>query len=502
MATRPSHDPGSAPPTAPVTGHPGRGFTGILNRHPAVGLALGVVRNGSLECFYGHGLADIASNTPIAEDTVFRVGSITKTFTAIAVMQLWERGLVDLDAPANDYLRAYRLVPAKAGFRPATMRHLLTHTAGIPEVVRVSDLLHPGWGPFGGRPALHSVKAGEPMPPLAEYYRGGLRLVVEPGTAFAYSNHGFATLGQIVEDVSGMPLARYLREHVFDPLGMADTDLVRSGLVTSRLATGYVLGPRGARAVPDREWIGAGAGAIYSTTHDMARFAAALLGGDASDHGSLVQPATLAAMFEPHHQPDPRLPGIGLAFFRGDAGGHRVVGHEGVLPGFNSQLLVAPDDGVGVIAFTNGSSGAFVWLQTELGRLLRRLLGVPDEVVRTDLPHHPEVWADLCGRYRLPSRISDLRGRVGLGAGAQVLVRGGRLWVRVLTPVPALYRGLALHPDDEHDPYLFRLDLSKLGMSTVRVAFAREPGVGTTALHADLQLQSLYKQPPRGDRRT
>jgi CubicO group peptidase (beta-lactamase class C family) len=505
MATRSSHVPGRVPPIGPVTGHPGHGLAaepatrariaGILNRHPAVGLALGVVRNGSLECFHGHGVADIASNTPIAEDTVFRVGSITKTFTAIAVMQLWERGLVDLDAPANDYLRAYRLVPAKAGFRPATMRHLLTHTAGIPEVVRVSDLLHPGWGPFGGRPAVHSVKAGEPMPPLAEYYCGRLRLVVEPGTAFAYSNHGFATLGQIIEDVSGMPLARYLRERVFDPLGMADTDLVRSELVTSRLATGYVLGPGGARAVPDREWIGAGAGAIYSTARDMARFAAALLGGGASEHGSMVQPATLATMFEHHHQPDPRLPGIGLAFFRGDAGGHRVVGHEGVLPGFSSQLLVAPDDGVGVIAFTNGSSGAFVWLQTELGRLLRRLLGVPDEVVRTDLPHHPEVWADLCGRYRLPARISDLRGRVGLGAGAQVLVRGGRLVVRVLTPVPALYRGLALHPDDEHDPYLFRLDLSKLGMSTVRVAFAREPGAGTTALHTDLQLQSLYKQP-------
>jgi CubicO group peptidase (beta-lactamase class C family) len=166
MATRSSHIPGSEPPIGPVTGHPGHGLAAldepatrariakILNRHPAVGLALGVVRNGSLECFHGHGVADIASNTPIAEDTVFRVGSITKTFTAIAVMQLWERGLVDLDAPANDYLRAYRLVPARAGFRPATMRHLLTHTAGTPEVVRVSDLLHPGWGPFGGRPAV------------------------------------------------------------------------------------------------------------------------------------------------------------------------------------------------------------------------------------------------------------------------------------------------------------------------------------------------------------
>jgi hypothetical protein len=127
--------------------------------------------------------------------------------------------------------------------------------------------------------------------------------------------------------------------------------------------------------------------------------------------------------------------------------------------------------------------------------LLRRLLDVPDEVVRTDVPHHPEIWGDLCGRYRLPDRIADLRGRVGMGAGAQVLVRGGRLMVRVLTPVPALYRGLALHPDDEQDPYVFRLDLSKLGMSAVRVVFGREAGAGVTAMHTDLQLQSLYKQP-------
>ena len=96
----------------------------ILNRWPTVGLAVGVVRDGRLEFFHGHGLADIASNTPIAEDTVFRIGSITKTFTAIAVMQLFEQGLVDLDAPANDYLRAYRLITARTTHRPATLRHL------------------------------------------------------------------------------------------------------------------------------------------------------------------------------------------------------------------------------------------------------------------------------------------------------------------------------------------------------------------------------------------
>jgi len=83
---------------------------GILNRHPAVGLAVGIVRNGSLDFFHGQGFADIASSTPITEDTVFRIGSVTKPFTAIAVMQLHERGLIDLDAPANGYLPAYRLI--------------------------------------------------------------------------------------------------------------------------------------------------------------------------------------------------------------------------------------------------------------------------------------------------------------------------------------------------------------------------------------------------------
>jgi CubicO group peptidase (beta-lactamase class C family) len=260
----------------------------ILNRWPAVGLAVGVVRNGRLEAFVGHGLADVASNTPVTEDTVFRIGSITKTFTAIAVMQLWERGLVDLDAPANDYLRAFRLVPAEPGFRPVTLRHLLTHTAGIPEVIRVADLLHPDWGAFGSRPAIHSVKLGDPLPSLADYYRGGLRSVVEPGTATAYSNHGFATLGQIVEDVGGQPLDRYLREHIFEALGMTDTDLIRTGRVESRLATGYDLGPSGAKPVVDREWVGLGGGGIYSSSRDMARYVAALAGGGANEHGSIL----------------------------------------------------------------------------------------------------------------------------------------------------------------------------------------------------------------------
>jgi CubicO group peptidase (beta-lactamase class C family) len=261
----------------------------ILNRWPTAGLAVGVVRSGRLKFFHGHGFADIASNTAVTEDTVFRIGSITRTFTAIAVMQLWEQGLLDLDAPANDYLRTYRLIPAKASFRPATVRHLLTHTAGIREVLHPSGLLRM-------RDLGETVKLGRPQPSLADYYRGGFHVDAEPGTRFTYTNHGFATLGQLVADVSGKSLDRYFREHIFDPLGMDDTDLIRSVVTV-------------------------GGGSAYSTPKDMARYLTALLGGETGERGSVLKPATMAAMFEPHYQPDPRMPGFGLGFLPDESRG-------------------------------------------------------------------------------------------------------------------------------------------------------------------------------------
>jgi len=469
----------------------------ILNRHPAVGLAVGVVRDGSFEFFHSHGFADVASKTPVDADTVFRIASLTKLFTAVAVTQLYEQGLVDLDAPAGDYLRDVKLIPARAGLRPPTVRHLLTHTAGIAEVQHPWDMVHAEAGPFEGRPPILSVPAGKPLPSLAEYYRRGLRVVAAPGTRFAYCNHGFALLGQIVEEVSGMALPRYFRERIFEPLGMADTDLARSERVAARLATGYTLGRHGVRAVPDRDWIGAGCVGIYSTARDVARFAAALLGGGANRCGSILRPATLAMMFEPHFQPDPRLPGWGLGFERGEAGAHRVVGHDGILPGFNSTLVVAPDDGLAIIALTNGSPGAVGWLPAESKRLLRHLLEAPDDGIRTDIPQRPEVWGELCGRYRLPARISDLRERLLVPRGVDVFVRGGRLMIRPSAPVSALYRGLPLHPDDANDPYAFRVDLSSFGQGTLRLVFGRDVDGDTAAIHTDFggQPVSLIMRP-------
>lgn len=460
----------------------------ILNRHPTVGLAVGVVRDGALTFFDGHGHADIASHTPITEDTVFRIASITKTFTAIAVLQLWEQGLVDLDAPANNYLRAYQLIPRKSSFRPATVRHLLTHTAGIPQVLRLTDWLSPERD--------EGFKIGQ-APTLAEYYRdrGGLCLLVEPGTTFAYGDHTFGTLGQLVEDVSGESLDRYFREHIFEPLGMGDSDLVRSERIQSRLATGYIIGSHGIKAVVDRDGVTVGAGSIYSTPRDMARYLAALLGGGANEHGRMLKPETMASMFAPHFQTDPRVAGFGLGFWRSSLDGHPAVWHEGALPGFNSQIWLAPDEGVGVMAFTNGARGAMTWLILEASGLLSQALDLPDEGIRSDVPQRPERWGDLCGWYRLSAQWTDMQSRIMAGLGAEVFVRGGQLMLRVLSPIPALYRGFALHPDDDNDPDVFRIDLSAYGFGTQRVVFSRDADGAATRIHIDVVPLRLEKQP-------
>jgi CubicO group peptidase (beta-lactamase class C family) len=462
----------------------------VLDRWPSGGLAVGIVRSDSLAWFRGYGLASTTAKTPITQDTVFRIGSITKTFTAIAVMQLWERRLVDLDTPANDYLRAFRLVPVKAGLRQPTVRHLLTHTAGIGYWRRFSDLLRPGVG--------SGVRAGRSgTSPLALYYRRGLPVEVEPGTKWMYSNHGFATLGQIVEDVSGQPLDRYLREHIFEPMGMEHTDLTRSERVRPQLATGYSLNSRGLRPVDDREVPAVGGGAAYSTMADLARYVKVLLGGGAGGHHSVLQPETLAIMFDSHFPPDRRVPGMGLGFLRGDEGGHRTVGHDGIVSGFLSQLTIAPEDGIGVVVLGNTGALDGRGAPQPLGTaLLRRLLSLPDTALRTDLLPRPETWADVCGWYGPdPGTVTNLFIRAFMGAGAEVMVDGSHLVLKPLIPIPALRRGWRLYPDAADDPKVFRVDFTELGKGTLPVVFSGGAGSEATAQRMFIDMMSFRKRP-------
>lgn len=459
----------------------------IVNRWPAVGLAIGVVRTGGLESFHGEGLADIASNTPVTQGTVFRIASVTKPFTAIALLQLWERGLINLDAPANDYLRRFKLVPAKPWFRAPTVRHLLTHTAGIREALTLADAFR--WRDMG-----EISREGRPLLSPEERYKGGLRFDADPGTRFMYTNHGFAALGQVIEDVSGESLDRYFKKHIFEPLGMTDTTLVRSDLPRSRFATGYELRARGAQAVADYEVVTLPGGGVNSTPEDMARFLAALFGDRASGQGGILDPETLHMMFQPHYQPDPRIPGIGLGVFLADAGGHLAVEHDGILPGFDAAILLAPHDRVGVMMFANGARRGMHWLLPEADAILRTLIGVPKNAIRTDVSHHPELWSELCGWYHFSAALTD-PGKLALGPGVEVYVDRGQLMIRALSLIPALNRGFVLHPDDDRDRYVFRIALPWFGIGTGRVVFSRKPGGGVTAIHTDFGPLSFERRP-------
>ncbi len=459
----------------------------VLARWPSVGLAVAIVRDGQPADFHTRGLADIETHTATREDTVFRIASVTKTITAIALMQLLEQGLVDLDAPAQEYLRGIRLVPAEPGWRPATLRHLLTHTAGVRGVRTPRDLLRPvmGWG----------VPVAQPLPPLSEYYNDGLRIDIEPGTRWAYSNHGFAVLGQVVEDISGVPLDRYMRERIFDPLGMASTDLVRSARVRWRLATGYEMRSHGPKKAVDREIIVRGAGSVYSTIQDMARLAAALLAGGVGEHGAILKPDTVASMYEPHYQPDPRIPGMGVAFFRGEVGGHRTAGHDGIWSGFLSDLVVAPDDGVAIVVLGNTGNfnprGAPVPVANAL---LRNALDVPDDDTHDGVPARPWTWGAYCGRYSMGTGwLTDPQSRAALGGEVRVGVRDGQLRIGGRTPVPAIRRGVRMHADAS-DPDVFRIDLTGLGVGNLKLVFGRDETGQVTALYADLVPMTFYKR--------
>lgn len=289
-----------------------------------------------------------------------------------------------------------------------TVRHLLTHTSGIGETAHPWRVLGPDFG--------ESVPPGAPVTPLADYYRQGLRVDAEPGTRWTYTNHGFATLGQVVADITGVAFADYLHTHIFQALGMFDTTMVSGEVSTRDRATGYTLGARGPVPVTHREMITAPASSAYSTAHDMTRYLAALLNGGRNDHGRILQSDTLATMFAPHYQPDPRIPGIGLGLFRGLVGDRSVVEHQGILPGFNAQMWLSPADRTGVLSLVTGGHRALLWLLTETSTLLHQVLGVQEPRIRTDVPHRPEVWPDICGSYRLPGSLTDVRARGMVGA--------------------------------------------------------------------------------------
>lgn len=277
----------------------------------------------------GFGSAEFSWDVPNSPATRFRLGSLTKQFTAALVLQAEERGEIDVDAPITRYLPDY---PAEPGDR-ITVEHLLRHTSGIPEYWPIR--------------AFHEAARNGATPSQLVRHFDRLPLDFEPGTAFSYSNSGYLLLGLIIERATGEPYAELLQRRLLDPLGLTETGYETDGRVIEKMATGYqrVAGEiRRAPFMPPSA--GFSAAMMYSTVRDLHRWTEALHRGE-----PFRDPETLRRMLTPGLGNY----GYGLEIHDVELGGDtvRVTSHEGGVPGFATMLHYAPQQRRLVVAADN-----------------------------------------------------------------------------------------------------------------------------------------------------
>jgi CubicO group peptidase (beta-lactamase class C family) len=456
-----------------------------MNDGALSGLAVGIVYNGALIYAKGFGVADAATGRPVTPDTIFRIASISKTFTAIGLMQLWEQGRFRLDDPINKHLLPFQVTHPDPNAPPVTIRHMLTHRAGIGEEKSVADLLKSVVDMASGG----MVKPRAAIAPLRVQYGGRLAPEVYPEQKWAYANHAFATLGQLVEDLSGESFPETMRRTVFERLGMHHSDYLLNERVSGEFAQGYELKKGRLTPAPYRKSARPGAGSVFSSVNDMALYMAALMNGGRNSHGAVLNPETLERMMQPQFEPDPRLTAMGLAFFLPRFDGHKVIWHGGSLPGFKSTMYVAPDDKIGVVVLTNTVTGEHDILGQ---RLLRRMLALADPVdriPRAGVLGHPHVWSELIGFYGpRPGLNTNTRVWMSMGGELEVYVKGTRLMMRSLG---GLFRkGVALFPIDGDDPLAYQ---GKMGKQVITVVFKRGRDGAVSRILPGLQIYGFYE---------
>ncbi len=281
-----------------------------------------VARDGEVLLDRGYGLANREWNLANDGDTVFRLGSVSKQFTAVAVMLLNERHAVDLDAPLKTYLP-----DAPAAWDRVTVRQLLSHTAGIPDFTRFDDY-----------DALKTQSAT--LPDLIARFRDR-PLDFEPGARFAYSNSGYILLTAVVERAGGMSYADFVSSNLFEPLGMTDSGYDDAATVLPRRASGYVVTNEGVANAPFVDMsIPQGAGGLYSTTRDLLKWEEGLFGG------RLLRPESLVLLTTPMRN------NYAFGLISTQNGERRIISHNGAIEGFNSWLAHA-DDGTTVVVLGN-----------------------------------------------------------------------------------------------------------------------------------------------------
>lgn len=294
-----------------------------------------VAVKGKLVFAKSYGLADMEWNVPNSRNTKFRIGSVTKQFTAVLILQLCQEGKIDLQAKITDYLPWYR----KDTGEKITVRHLLTHTSGIPNYTKRSDF-------------AKSLSTEEhPPQEFAEKYCMG-DLEFEPDTQFSYNNSGYYLLGVIIETVTKKPYAQVLKERITDVLGMKDTGIDTSDVLLKNRAAGYEYGLEGYFHAPFINMASSifSAGAIYSTVDDLAVWQKALHGG------KLLTRESQAVLFTPNR----KNYGYGVYINQFTVQGTEVrktgIGHPGGINGFSAFLARYVEDETDVILLDNTAS--------------------------------------------------------------------------------------------------------------------------------------------------
>jgi len=355
------------------------------------GLGVGVVYGNTLvyEGFFG--VMNVDTGEAVSKDTLFRIGSISKSVTAIGLMQKWEEGVFKLDDPVNDYLPE-PLIHSPDPKKPVTFRHVLTHTSGAGEFLSFKQLLMKGQG---------VQVEGDDYKPLYEYLKLGFNNKVEPGVKYAYSNYGYTLLGYALENMAGEPFHVHMKKSVFAKLGMNDTCYRHTDELEPRIITGHSWkDKKGEYTVKKHRAFGiTPSGNIYTTVEDFSLYVAALLNGGKNKNGRVIGEDTLAMMMTRQHTFDERQPGYGFGFrIYGDEvwGEHRIVGHSGSVPfGYTSQLVTAPDKRIGVYVFAN--SDEYAPKQIGFGIMKMILGGKKEELTRT-VPDE-EMMTSLTGYY-------------------------------------------------------------------------------------------------------
>ena len=370
-------------------------------RLPALSIAL--VDDQRIVWARGFGFADQKANTPATAETVYRVGSVSKLFTDIAVMRLVEQGKLDLDAPVTKYLPEFK--PENPFGKPITLRQMMAHRSGLVREPPDGSYFDP---------------TNPPLTKMVESLNR-TKLVFEPETKIKYSNAAIATVGFVLERTQKEPFARYLQRTLLDPLGMTNSGFEPRPALTKNLAHAVMWTYHGREfAAPTFELGMAPAGSMYSTVTDLGRFLGVLFAGGQGPKERMLQKETLEQMWTPQFKKSDEKSDFGIGFRISDLEGRRKLGHGGAIYGFSTELAALPDDKLGVVVITSKDVANAVTTHVA-DEALKQMLAVKQgkelPKIETTSPVEPERAARVAGRYRSGQKYVDL------------IARGGKLWI-------------------------------------------------------------------------